>query len=117
MSHTATVEVDVKDAESFRKACARLGVDCQVDDTVTMFDGTVVRGMSVRLPGWTYPVVFADGKAHFDNYNGRWGDEIHLNRFKQAYAVEVAKKQARKQGFRVTEKQQKDGSVRLVCQR
>jgi hypothetical protein len=49
----------------------------------------------------------------YDNYKGRWGDAAQLDKLKQAYAVEVAKKAARKQGKAVTEKLQQDGSIRL----
>ena len=65
-----------------------------------------------------------DGKGfalHYDPYDGGYGLEQvigkNASKLRQAYAVEVAKKQARKQGFRVQEKVTQDGKVRLLCTR
>ena len=51
--------------------------------------------------------------VHADSEKTRSG----IGKLQQAYAIEVAKKNARKQGFSVSEKQQKDGSIKLVCTR
>lgn len=40
-----------------------------------------------------------------------------VGKLQQAYAAEVAKKAAKKQGFSVSEKVQQDGSIKLVCTR
>ena len=50
MSHTATVKVEIKDKTAFVKACTRLGVAFSLNDTVKLYDGTEVTGMTVR-PG------------------------------------------------------------------
>ena len=117
MSHTATVSVEIKDKIAFESACKRLKVKYSLDEEVRLFDGTKVRGMKVCLPGWRYPVVFADGQAHYDNYGQRWGQDSELHKFRQAYATEAAKRKARQQGFRVTEQRLSDGTIRLVCQK
>ena len=72
-------------------------------------------GLLVRLPDWLYPVVLdtATGEVHFDNYDGAWGPQEHLDRFLQAYAVEKAKLEARKKGYSVSEQPLEDGSIRL----
>ncbi len=44
------------------------------------------------------------------------GDETHLHRFLQAYAVEKATIEARRQGYSVSEAMLADGSVRLTVQ-
>ncbi len=69
----------------------------------------------VQLTGWRYPVVFdlKSGQVSYDNYQGRWGDPVELNRFLQSYAVEKAKLEARKLGHTVVEKPLDDGSIRL----
>jgi hypothetical protein len=41
---------------------------------------------------------------------GRWGEQVHLDQFLQAYAVERAKAEARSQGYFVTEQSLADGS-------
>ena len=115
MSHTATVEVEIKIRKAFETACKKLGLDYSLDETVTLYDGTTVRGMRVNFPGWRYPAVFANGKAHYDVYGGRWGNESELKKFRQRYAAEAAKIQARKQGFRVAERVLTDGRIQLTC--
>jgi len=70
----------------------------------------------VRLPGWVYPVVFdlSRGQVHYDHYQGQWGDPAQLGRLLQAYAVEKARQEARRQGYRTQEETLIDGSIRLV---
>ncbi len=48
MSHTAPVDVHVKDKIAFEKACRRLGVEYSLYDTVKLFDGATHTGMSVN---------------------------------------------------------------------
>ena len=117
MSHTATILIQVKCRAAFEKACKRLKIEYSLNESVELFDGTKVTGMTARLKGWRYPVVFSEGNAHFDNYGGRWGEESELNKFRQVYAAEAAAHKARQQGFRVSETKLKDGTIRLVCQR
>jgi hypothetical protein len=72
----------------------------------------------VELPGWNYPVVFdtTTAEARYDNYGGQWGEQKELDRFMQAYAVEKAKIEARKQGHSVTEQTLANGSIKLRVQ-
>ena len=42
-----------------------------------------------------------------------WGEEQHLNRFLQLYAVEKAKLEARTKGYAVSEQALADGSIKL----
>ncbi len=73
-------------------ACQRLSLSAPRHETVQLFSGEAT-GLTVRLPKWHYPVVcdLASGRLHFDNFGGRWGDQQHLDRFLQAYAVEKAR--------------------------
>ena len=48
--------------EGNAEACKKLGIEFRLDEEVTLFDRSVHRGMTARLPGWRYPVVFKDGK-------------------------------------------------------
>ena len=50
----------------------------------------------------------------YDNYQGHWGEQKHLNSFLQAYAVEKARIEARKKGHRVSEAKLEDGSIRVT---
>jgi hypothetical protein len=115
MSHTVTIKTEIKDIAAIRAACSRLKLAAPAVGKHTLFDGQTVTGTAVKLDGWYYPVV-ADsaGVLHFDNYGGRWGEEKHLAAFKQAYAVEKAKIEARKKGYTVTETKLPGGAIRLT---
>jgi hypothetical protein len=68
------------------------------------------------LPGWRYPLVcrLAGGELCYDNYGGAWGEQCQLDRFLQAYAVEKTRREARRQGYGVTERLLADGAVELT---
>jgi len=68
------------------------------------------------LPGWKYPAVFdlKTGECQFDNYEGSWGQESHLDSLKQGYAIEAAKAKAEADGCEVEEMLLEDGSVKLT---
>ena len=104
MSHIVTIETEVRDAAAVHAACERLKLPAPAHGVHKLFSGAV-QGLAVQLPGWKYPAVcnLHSGKIEFDDYGGRWGDRQELNRFLQAYAVEKAKAEARRKGYRVTE--------------
>ena len=64
---------------------------------------------------WQFPAVIdpRSGVVQYDNYAGAWGEQAHLDRFLQAYAVERAKLEARKKGYVVSEQTLSDGSIRV----
>jgi hypothetical protein len=115
MSHLVTIKCELRDPAAIRAACARLKLPAPEQGTHDVFSKDVT-GLAVKLPDWQYPVVIdtATGQAHYDNFNGRWGEQRHLDAFKQAYAVERAKLEARKHGYTVREQSLSDGSVRLT---
>ena len=117
MSHIVQIQTQVRDPAAVKAACQRLGLAEPVQETVQMFSETV-SGLAVRLRGWRYPAVFDTAKAEtrFDNYGGHWGNQKELDRFLQAYAVEKARLEARKQGHDVVEQPLSDGSIRLTIQ-
>jgi hypothetical protein len=86
---THTVRTEVRDPIATAAACRRLGLPEPVHGTVTLFSAEA-EGLLVKLPDWVYPVVVdaASGQLHYDNYKGAWGQQKHLDRFLQAYAVE-----------------------------
>ncbi len=117
MSHIVTIETEVRDAPAVQAACRRLDLSEPVQGKVRLFSGDVT-GLVVKLPDWQYPVVcdLNTGQVRFDNYEGRWGDQKHLDRLLQAYAVEKAKIEARKKGYTVTEQTRSDGAIKLTIQ-
>ena len=112
MSHIVTIETKVHDSAALTSACRRLGLTEPIYGNVRLFSADAT-GLSVKLPGWQYPIVVdtAEGSIKYDNYEGRWGDPAELGRLLQMYAVEKAKLEARKKGCCVTERTREDGSI------
>jgi hypothetical protein len=115
LSHVVEIKTEVRDEAAVKAACVRLQIPTPERKTVRLFSATAT-GLCVQLPGWNYPVVanLQTGALQYDNYNGHWGDQKHLNSFLQAYAVEKAKLEARKKGHSVSETQMQDGSIRVT---
>jgi hypothetical protein len=117
MSHIVIITTEVRDAAAVRAACQRLNLPEPVQGEVKLFSGAV-SGLAVQLPDWQYPVCcdLRSGQVRFDNFSGRWGDQEHLDAFLQAYAVEKARIESRRQGHSVTEQTLADGSIKLTIQ-
>ena len=114
MSHIVQIKTQVKDLAAVQAACRRLKLPEPQQRTVTLFSAEVT-GLAVQLPQWQYPVVcnITTGELKYDNYGGAWGQQSHLDLFLQAYTVEKAKLEARRQGHSVSEQQLADGSIRV----
>ncbi len=117
MSHIVTIRTAVRDPVALAAACRRLGLAEPVAGTARLFSSQVT-GQIVRLPGWQYAIVVdtADGKIHYDNFNGAWGKQEELDRLVQRYAVEKTLIEARRKGHSVLEQPLSDGSVKLTIQ-
>lgn len=59
MSHIVQIQTQVQDATGVAAACRRLGLAAPMQQSVKLFTSTE-SGPTVKLPGWTYPVVFDD---------------------------------------------------------
>ena len=114
MSHIVSIKTEVRDPAAVGAACRRLGLAEPVHGTAKLFEGEAI-GLLVKLPGWLYPVAcdVQTGELRYDNYNGSWGSQDHLDRFMQSYAVEKAKIEARRRGHSVVEQPLADGSIKL----
>ena len=117
MSHIVVIETKIHDATALTEACRRLELAEPVHRNVRLFSDDAT-GLSVKLPGWRYPIVVdtANGSIKYDNYEGRWGNPDKLGRLLQMYAVEKAKIEARKQGHSVTERPLTGGSIKVTVQ-
>jgi hypothetical protein len=115
MSHIVSIQTQVQDVEAIRGACRQLELRAPVHGARRLYSGTA-KGWVVQLPDWRYPLVCDTDSAtiHYDNFEGRWGDPQQLDRFLQAYAVEKATLEARRQGHSVLEQPLQDGSIRLT---
>lgn len=114
MSHVVSIKTQVRDPVAITAACTRLQLPAPTHRTVRLFSAEA-SGLAVELPKWRYPVVCQTdtGQLQYDNFGGRWGEQSQLDRFLQAYAVELVKLQARKQGQTATEQPLADGSIRV----
>jgi hypothetical protein len=117
VSHLVRIATQIRDPLAVASACQRLHLPAPVPGTTKLYNDTAT-GLAVQLPGWRYPAVcdLARGEIKFDNFNGHWGAPQELDKFLQAYAVEKALIEARKQGHTVTEQPLTDGSIRLTIQ-
>jgi hypothetical protein len=117
LSHIVTIATQIKDPTAIRAACERLHLDPPVEGTFKLFSGAAA-GMAVQLPNWRYPVVFdtESGEVRYDNFEERWGKQVDLDALRQAYAVEKAKIEARRQGQSIVEQPLADGSIKLTIQ-
>ena len=114
MSHIVTVRTHVRDVTALAAACRRLGLEPPARGVAELFNAKA-EGQIVRLPGWQFPVVFdLEGAAHYDHFGGRWGDPKQFDKLLQAYAVEKAKQELRRQGHQCTEQPLIDGSIKLL---
>jgi hypothetical protein len=117
MSHIVSIRTEIRDSAAVTAACTRLAWPVPVLGRHRLFSSQV-QGLGVMAPGWQYPIVcdLASGQLSYDNYQGRWGDPAQLDRFKQSYAVEKTKLEARKQGRGVSEHILADGTVQLTVE-
>ena len=117
MSHIVTIQTQVRDPAAIELACQRLGLPPPRQGQAQLFR-EMAEGIVVELTGWHYPVVCqtSSGILKYDTYGGAWGNAAQLDRFLQAYAVEKAKIEARRQGHFVSEQPLSDGSIRLTIQ-
>jgi hypothetical protein len=109
------IKTQVRDPSAVAAACRRLGLPEPKQNCFRLFSSEA-KGLGVELPGWSYPVVIdtLDGSLRFDNYNGAWGNPSELDKFLQAFALEKASIEARKQGHSVSEQLLADGSIKLT---
>ena len=115
MSHIVEIKTEIRDEQAVRAACVRLKLAAPETKTVRLFSATTT-GLCVQLSGWRYPLVadLKTGQIAYDNFNGHWGEQKHLDAFLQAYAVSKATIEARKKGHAVSETRLQDGSIRVT---
>lgn len=114
MSHIVQIKTELRDPVAINAACKRLGLKQPTTGKFRVY--SVEReGIGINLPDWHFPVVVntTTGAVDYDNYNGNWGPQKHLDSFLQAYAVEKAIYEAQKGGYSVFEETLPDGSIKL----
>lgn len=146
MSHIATIQVEIRDLDCLRAAAKRLGLEWREGQQKYRWYGRSVgdyplpTGFAAEDLGKCQHAIGVPGKADayevgvvarrdgkpgytllWDFWSGGHGlqDAVGQDGRKliQAYAVEVARKQARLGGFVVSEQARADGSIKLVLRR
>lgn len=116
MSHVATVSIRIKAPQTLCKVLQNQGIEVkQGNHKVKLFNTDVNAEMSFQLKGWQHRCAVTGEEIKYDNYNGNWGKQEHMDKVLQDYAVEVAKEQTASEGYSLESQQVlADGSVELV---
>jgi hypothetical protein len=115
MSHIVEIQTAIRDPAAIQAACRRLRLPEPKFGETRLFSGAKT-GWAVQLPGWQYPVIcdVETGNIAFDDFGGAWGDPHRLNEFRQMYAAEKAKIEARKRGHTSIEQPLADGYLKVT---
>ena len=120
MSHISKIELEVKDLQTLRQACIRLGLNMlegkKTFKWYSQEDGSCDH--AIRVPGATYEIgVVKPGNLYehkCDYWDSAIGKAIGKNGglLKPAYAIERTKTEARRKGYSIIEKNT-DSGIRL----
>lgn len=108
MSHLVTVKTKMTNMVCAERAARNLDWELDFSGNVKVYLGDrQEQGFgSFKIPSWHKPVLLTqDGRLLYDNYNGHWGDEKELNKFRQGYASEVAIEEMTRKGYRLASQQ------------
>lgn len=114
MSHSVYAALAVTQKEKLIAACDQLGYKVEQNIRHKMYDGELVFGTRVTIPGWAKPVmVDHHGKVVYDNYGGSWGDLADLNKLAQRYSLLVEQQVAQDMGALSDFEELPNGDIRL----
>lgn len=92
--------LNYKELELIKAVGKNLNIKVQELKNYKMYDGNIVSGIGIYLPGWKFPAVLTEqNELVYDNYNGAWGKESELNKFNNEYAVETQRRFMREAGI------------------
>lgn len=127
MSHTIRMKVKLSDTPLLQKVVSqhkgahfvstrgtRVATAAEAQGTFRQYSESPT-GIGIKLPDWQYPVVVgADGVLAVDNFDGRWGDQAHLDALVQAYSIAKTRQEAAASNMLLaSERQLADGTVVL----
>lgn len=120
MSHISKIEVEIKDLEDLKKACARLGIEFDENQrTFRWYAGQRQCECAIKVPGAQYEIgVIKEGGKYcllWDDFSaGGLRERLAkgAGKLKQAYAVERIRKEAILKGYRCNEAMTENG-IRL----
>ncbi|MFN3981739.1 MAG: hypothetical protein ACK4SA_15280 [Caldilinea sp.] len=120
MSQSLVMQTELKDLRCIQAAVQKIeGAKYCGIHTVHFYDGLIVTGHKIELPGFRYPVVIkADGSLACDTHKvgdqHLWGNPKLLDQLKQNYSVSVAETFAHDHGYGFTVEHLPNGVVRCV---
>ena len=144
MSHVVDLQIEVLDLASLQVAAKKLGLEWLNQETFRWYgkfmgDALIPKGFTASDYGKCLHAIGIPGNSRayqvgvvrnpngrgftllYDAWSGGFGLEAKIgkdaSKLRQRYAAEVAIKNARRQGFRVTEQAGTDGKIKLVCRR
>ncbi|MBI4966224.1 MAG: DUF1257 domain-containing protein [Desulfomonile tiedjei] len=135
MSHYSEVQIEINDGAALVAALNRLGFKGKVEihqeaqplygyqgDARAQKAHIIIRQQHVgraandlgfeRQVDGKYRVWISEYDQNYNKYDDAW-----MGKLKQAYGVEKARAEAKKKGYRVSEKKLNDGRIRLVLRR
>jgi hypothetical protein len=125
MSHFSQIKTQIRHFPSLQSALTDLGIDWKTSSgTVAGYQGQTREAALVIEQDNGYDVGFSwNGSAYemvtdLEFWQQAWSVERFLEKVTQGYAYHTVLSTTAEQGFQVTEqKQEADGSIRLVVQR
>lgn len=124
MSHFSQVKTQIRTLEPLQKALTDLGLSWKPAASAKSDRGQTVTAEVVIPQENGYDIGFKwNGKeyelvADMHYWQQPWTVESFLNKVSQRYAVQTVMTESEQKGFALSEqKQQEDGSIRLVLQR
>lgn len=125
MSHFSNIKTQIRNLESLQASLNNLGINWKSGPSpVRGYQGQTIQAEVVIEQNNNYDIGFAwNGQnyelvADLQYWQQPWTVDGFLQRVTQGYALDTVLKESSKQGFSVTEQRQnEDGSIRLVVQR
>lgn len=117
MSHITECKVELTNEEALIAAIEYLGLESLGKKEFSLYSGQKATGLGVSLEGWSYPVVIdcENGKAWYDNYNGRWGQQEQLDKLVQEYSAQVLMQQAMAANMQMERIEEENGDLQLIA--
>ena len=125
MSHFSSIKTQIRNLDSLKVSLDNLGVDWkQGPSTVRGYQGKTTQAEVVIEQENDYDIGFSWNGTEYElvadlqYWQQPWTVDGFLQRVTQGYALHTVLNESSKQGFAVTEqKNNEDGSIRLVVQR
>jgi hypothetical protein len=121
MSHFTTIKTQIKDIAALHSACTELGLSLQQNANARGYAGAVRQGDYVIELKGSYDIAVNQQPDHTYGLTTDWWDghvekEVgrEYSKLLQLYAVHKASIEARKKGFSILRRPQKDGSIKLL---